>query len=175
MFSSLICFYLFFLYISFGLSLGKALRRLVNVGWNSVTKIWSQISYSNTALPLAPDLQKPTSIPREETYPLDQKTSNYALRVKQQKICLLLEAEVLGGRSRFSREEIHDACKFLYAGTCIKEHASSRSGLLLFFADCFFDWQNERVDQRYTETTQLSEDWATALILDWFYNKLQRS
>ena len=42
-----------------GLSLGKALRRLVNVGWNSVTKIWSQISYGKTAFPLAPDLQKP--------------------------------------------------------------------------------------------------------------------
>ena len=44
-----------------GLSLGKALRRLVNVGWNSVTKIWSQISYGNTALPLAPDPQKPSN------------------------------------------------------------------------------------------------------------------
>ena len=32
MFLSLICFYLFFLYISFGLSLGKALRQPVNVG-----------------------------------------------------------------------------------------------------------------------------------------------
>ena len=31
MFSSLICFYLFFLYISFGLSLDKALHRPVNV------------------------------------------------------------------------------------------------------------------------------------------------
>ena len=40
-----------------GFSLGKALRRLVNVGWNSVTKIWGQISYGNTALLLAPDLQ----------------------------------------------------------------------------------------------------------------------
>ena len=44
-----------------GLSLGKALRRLVNVGWNSETKIWSQISYGNTALPLALDLQKPSN------------------------------------------------------------------------------------------------------------------
>ena len=58
MFSSLICFYLFFLYISFGLSLGKALRQPVNVGGNSITKIWSQISYGNTALPLATDYLK---------------------------------------------------------------------------------------------------------------------
>ena len=54
-------FYLFFLYISFGTFLGKALRRPINVGWNSVTKIWSQISYGNTALPLAPDLQQPSN------------------------------------------------------------------------------------------------------------------
>ena len=63
-FASYLFSYLFFLYISFGLSLDKALHRPVNVGWNSVTKIWSQISYGNTALPLAPDLQKtsnPTS------------------------------------------------------------------------------------------------------------------
>ena len=32
MFSSLVCFYLFFVYISFGPSLGKALRQPVNVG-----------------------------------------------------------------------------------------------------------------------------------------------
>ena len=57
MFSSLICFYLFFGIFLLGLSLDKALRRPVNVGWNSVTKIWSQISYGNTALPLAPDLK----------------------------------------------------------------------------------------------------------------------
>ena len=44
-----------------GFSLGKALRQPVNVGWNSVTKIWNQISYGNTALPLAPDLQKPSN------------------------------------------------------------------------------------------------------------------
>ena len=42
--------------------------------------------------------------------------------------------------------------------TCIKEHASKEqqprsagAGLLLFFADCFFDWLNEQVDLRCTE------------------------
>ena len=61
MFSSLIYFYLFFLYISFGTFFGQGIAPAINVGWNSVTKIWSQISYGNTALPLAPDLQKPSN------------------------------------------------------------------------------------------------------------------
>ena len=56
-------------------------------------------------------------------------------------------------QSRLSQEEIYLACKFLYAGICIKEHASSRSVVvlcrLLFW---LIDGQtDERVDQRYTE------------------------
>ena len=69
-------------------------------------------------------------------------------------MCSLLEAEVIVCWSRLSREEIYHACKFLYAGTCIKEHASSRSVVVVVLFGLLFwltDWQNERVDQRYTE------------------------
>ena len=41
-----------------------------------------------------------------------------------------------------------------YTGTCIKEHASSRSVVVVVLRGLLFwltDWQNERVDQRYTE------------------------
>ena len=41
------------------------------------------------------------------------------------------------GRSRVSQEEIYCACKFLFAGTYIKERASSRRGELFFFVDYF--------------------------------------
>ena len=54
------------------------------------------------------------------------------------------------GRSRLSREEIYHVCKFQLAGTCIKEHTSSRSGLLLFYVNCFF-WLTFVLNQRCTE------------------------
>ena len=60
-----------------------------------------------------------------------------------------MKAEVVVGRSQVSQEETYRACKFLYAGICIKEHASSRSGCC--FCGWLFEWQSERIDQRYTE------------------------
>ena len=36
------------------------------------------------------------------------------------------------------QEEIYLACKFLYAGTCIKEHASSRSKVVVVLCRLFF-------------------------------------
>ena len=63
-----------------------------------------------------------------------------------------------GGRSysvpsSLSREEIYLACTFLYARTCIKEHGSSWSGVVVLCGLLFWltDWLNERVDQRYAE------------------------
>ena len=48
------------------------------------------------------------------------------------------------GREEVTREEIYRACRFLYAGICIKEHASSKRVLLFFFEDCFLtDRANE--------------------------------
>ena len=77
-----------------------------------------------------------------------------SLLVKQYKICSLLEAEVIMCRSRLSREEIYIACKFLYAGTSIKKHASSRSvvvvvlyGLFFFFFFFLTDWLTDRTNE----------------------------
>ena len=76
------------------------------------------------------------------------------VRLKKKKKCSLLEAEVIVCQTRLSREEIYLACKFLYAGTCIKEHASSRKVVVVVLCRLLFwltDWQNEQVDQRYIE------------------------
>ena len=53
-------------------------------------------------------------------------------------------------RSRLSQEEIYIICKFPCARTCIKEQCPQQE-VLLFFADCCFDRQNEQFDQKYTE------------------------
>ena len=90
--------------------------------------------------------------------PPGSKRIRLCLACQAVKIWSLLEAEVFVCRPRLSREEIYLACKFLYAGTCIKELASSRGivllllcGLLFWLTDWLTDWQNERVYQRYTE------------------------
>ena len=55
----------------FGSSLSVSIFLFVYFFWTffgqgiNITKIWSQISYGNTALPLAPDLQKPLLKPTE--------------------------------------------------------------------------------------------------------------
>ena len=67
------------------------------------------------------------------------------------KKCPLLETELIVYRSRLSREEIYILCKFLYAGTCIKEQCQQQEALLLFFANCWFDRQNKQFDEKYTE------------------------
>ena len=46
------------------------------------------------------------------------------------------------GQSCLSQEEIYHVCKFQETGTCIKEHVSRRSRLLLF-VNCFF-WLTEQ-------------------------------
>ena len=64
---------------------------------------------------------------------------------KHVRLCLACQAVMFtsGGRiivcrSCFSREEIYLARKFLYAGTCIKEHASSRSMVIVVLCGLLF-------------------------------------
>ena len=59
MFSSLICFYLFFLYISFGTFFGQGIAPASQRGVKQCNQNMESDIYGNTALPLAPDLQKP--------------------------------------------------------------------------------------------------------------------
>ena len=58
MFSSLICFYLFFLYISFGTFFGQGIAPASQRGVKQCNQNMESDIYGNTALPLAPDLQK---------------------------------------------------------------------------------------------------------------------
>ena len=60
MFSSLICFYLFFLYISFGTFFGQGIAPASQRGVKQCNQNMESDIYGNTALPLAPDLQKPS-------------------------------------------------------------------------------------------------------------------
>ena len=61
MFSSLICFYLFFLYISFWTFFGEGITPASQRGVKQCNQNIKLDIYGNTALPLAPDLQKPSN------------------------------------------------------------------------------------------------------------------
>ena len=81
---------------------------------------------------------------------------------KRVRLCLTYQAVksmfTSGGRSysvqsHHSREEIYRACKFLYAVTCIKAHASSRSGVFVLWA-LLFDWLTDWLTDRTNELTR---------------------
>ena len=61
-----------------------------------------------------------------------------------------METEVIVYQSHLTREEIYIVCKFPYARTCMKEQCQWQEELL-FFAGCWFDRQNDKFDQKYTE------------------------
>ena len=79
MFSSLIYFYLFFLYISFGTFFGQGIAPASQRGVQQNNQNMESDIYGNTALPLAPDLQS-LQTPQAHTRPAFPKMDPIYLR-----------------------------------------------------------------------------------------------